>query len=305
MRSPKCGASGRADPLAGSLVLAKLHPGLRTSDLGPIENVNASPTPAAPSAAWDHVAQNYLRYFVPGLRSAARELCDALRIGPGDRVLDVGCGPGTTGLEAARRGAAQVTGIDFAPEMIALARREGAGLGQVEFIEGDAAALPVLSESFEVGVSTFGLIFCPQPRQAMAELHRALVPGGRAGLLTWPRAGNMGKYYEVVFRHIAKPEQGFDPYDWGERPKARKWFGEWFGYLEFTATDVPFTAPTPKEGWDTLKVASGRIAMAYPKLSSTAQRAMDEAMVEYFNDFTLPDGTLRWPREALMITGTK
>ena len=251
------------------------------------------------------MARNYTKHLAPGLRPAARALCDALRIGTGDRVLDVACGPGTVSFEAARLGAAQVTGIDYSPEMVALARREGAGLGHVEFLEGDATALPILSESFDVAVSAFGIIFAPQPRLAVAELHRAVTADGRAGIVTWPRSGNMGRYYEVVFQHITKPEQGFDPYAWGEVENARKWFGEWFGYLEFTPLDVPYDAPTPAEAWDTLKIASGRVAMAYPKLDPDAQKRMDAAMIDYFGGFTVAGGKVHWPREALMVTGNK
>jgi len=265
--------------------------------------VTNSPPPA--SSAWSKVARNYTKHLVPGLRPAARALCDALRIGTGDPVLDVACGPGTVSFEAARLGAAQVTGIDFSAEMVALARREGAGLGHVEFIEGDATALPVLSASFDAAVSAFGIIFAPQPRMAVAELHRAVAPGGRAGIVTWPRSGNMGRYYEVVFQHIAKPEQGFDPYAWGEVENARKWFGEWFGYLEFTPLDVPYDAPSAAEAWDSLKIASGRVAVAYEKLDPAAQRKMDAAMIDYFGPFTDAGGKVHWPREALMVTGNK
>ena len=263
------------------------------------------PTPPPASAAWSHVARNYTKHLAPGLRPAARALCDALRVGSGDRVLDIACGPGTVSFEAARLGAAQVTGIDFSAEMVALARREGAGLGHVEFLEGDATALPVLSESFEVAVSAFGIIFAPQPRLAVAEMHRSVVPGGRAGIVTWPRSGNMGRYYEVVFQHIPKPEQGFDPYAWGEVENARKWFGEWFGYLEFTPLDVPYVAADPAETWASLRIASGRVAVAYQQLDPAAQRKMDAAMTDYFGAFTTAGGKVVWPREALMVTGTK
>ena len=263
------------------------------------------PPPPAASAAWSHVARNYLKHIVPGFRPASRALCDALRIGSGDRVLDVACGPGTFSLEAARLGAAQVTGVDFSAEMISLARREGAGLGQVEFLEGEATALPVLSESFDVGASAFGIIFSPHPRAAVADLHRALVPGGRAGILSWSRSGNTAEYYEKIYHHIARLDSLHDPYDWGVRGQARKWFGEWFGYLEFQIIEVPFTAPTPQAAWEVLRVSTGRVALAYEKLDAQAQQRMDGEMIEHFGRFALGKGEVYWPREALMVTGTK
>ncbi|HVX88112.1 MAG TPA: methyltransferase domain-containing protein [Gemmatimonadales bacterium] len=263
------------------------------------------PPPTAPSAAWSHVARNYHKYIVPGFRPASRALCDALRIGSGDRVLDVACGPGTLALEAARLGAAQVTGVDFSAEMIALARRDGAGLGQVEFLEGEATALPVLSESFDVAASAFGIIFSPHPRAAVADLHRTVVPGGRAGILSWSRSGTTGEYYEKIYHHIPRLDASHDPYDWGVRGQARKWFGEWFGYLEFQMIEVPFTAPSAREAWEVLRVSTGRVALAYEKLDPSARQRMDAEMIEYFGRYTSDGGQVYWPREALMMTGTK
>jgi SAM-dependent methyltransferase len=261
-------------------------------------------TPTAAATAWSHVARNYLKHIVPGFRPAARALCDALRVTAGDRVLDVACGPGTVAFEAARLGAAQVVGVDFAPEMIALARREGAGLGTVEFLEGEATALPVLGESFDVAMSAFGIIFSAHPRAAVGDMHRAVAPGGRAGLLTWPRSGNTAEYYEKIYRHIPRPAQAHDPYDWGVRGQARKWFGEWFGYLEFQMIEIPFTAPSPTEAWNILKSSTGRVGIAYEALDPAAQQKMDAELTSHFEHF-VTDGKVLWPREAMMVTGTK
>jgi len=220
-------------------------------------------------------------------------------------VLDVACGPGTISLEAVRLGAAQVTGVDFSAEMITLARREGAGQGAVEFIEGEATALPVLSESFDVAASAFGIIFSPHPRAAVADLHRAVVPGGRAGILSWSRSGTTGDYYEKIYHHIQRLDASHDPYDWGVRGQARKWFGEWFGYLDFQMIEVPFTAASPTAAWEVLRVSTGRVALAYEKLDTAAQQKMNTEMIDHFGAFVQGDGTVRWPREALMVTGTK
>ena len=263
----------------------------------------SAPPPAA--AAWSKVAQNYLLHIVPGFRPAARTLCDALRVGLGDRVLDIACGPGTLAFEAARLGASEVTGVDFAPEMIALARRDGVGMGRVEFLEGEATALPVLSEAFEVAASAFGIIFSPHPRAAVADMHRCVVPGGRAGILSWSRSGTIADYYDRVYRHIPRPDAAHDPSDWGVRGQARKWFGEWFGYLDFQLIDVPFIVASPAGAWEAYRVGAGRVALAYAALDPNAQQKMDAEMTEYFSTFQQPDGSVRWPREALMVTGTK
>ena len=84
-----------------------------------------------------------------------------------------------------------------------------------------------------------------------------------------------------------------------------KWFGEWFGYLDFQPLDVPFTAPSATETWARLRVASGRVAVAYETLDAAAKEKMDAAMIEYFGGFAKSDGAVHWPREALMVTGIK
>ena len=69
-------------------------------------------------AAWSTVAREYAKSILPGFRPAARALCEFARIGEGDRVLDVACGPGTAAIEARALGAAEVTGVDYATGMI-------------------------------------------------------------------------------------------------------------------------------------------------------------------------------------------
>lgn len=259
---------------------------------------------SSPSAAWSHVARAYQRNILPGFTPAAETIASALRVGPGDRVLDVACGPGTFALTALRMGAAQVTGVDFASEMVALARGAAAGR-PAEFLLGDATALPVPDEAFDVAASCFGMIFAPDPRRAVGELHRALVPGGRAGILAWLRGDTTHAYYERVYRHLPRPQLSHDPYNWGERATATRWFGEWFGYLEFSTITVPYAGPSPAAVWEVLRTSTGRVALAYEALDPGARERMDRDLIDFFERFRQPDGSVYWPREALMVLGTK
>lgn len=258
----------------------------------------------SPSHAWSQVARAYQRNILPGFTPAAAALCTALRVGAGDRVLDVACGPGTLALAALHQGAAQVTGVDFSAEMVVLA--QGATLGRnAEFFLGDATGLPVPDGAFDVGASSFGAIFAPDPRRAMSELHRALTPGGRAGLLAWLRGDTTNAYYDRVYQHIPRPQTAHDPYAWGDRATARAWFGEWFGYLELATITVPYEGKTPGAVWEVLRTSTGRVAVAYSALERAAQERMDREMIDFFERFRRPDGGVYWPREALMITGVK
>lgn len=108
-----------------------------------------------------------------------------LAAAPGERVLDVGCGPGfyCAELVAAVGKAGAVTGIDSSPAMLALAARRCAGHENVELLEGEAIALPVADESFDAALSVQVIEYVAEAERALSELHRALRPGGR--VLVW------------------------------------------------------------------------------------------------------------------------
>jgi len=121
-------------------------------------------------------------------------LLEAAGIGAADRVLDVGCGAGTSTRAAARaapRG--HVTGIDLSGPLLAEARRRSAaaGLTNTTFLQGDAQVHPFEPASFDVAVSRFGAMFFGDPVAAFTNLALALRPGGRLAMLSWqPLARN-------------------------------------------------------------------------------------------------------------------
>lgn len=254
--------------------------------------------------AWSAVARDYARHIVPGLRPAARALCSYLDVRAGERVLDVACGPGTAALVAHELGA-RVVGVDYAEEMIVLARELGAGRTELEFQVANALALPLPDESFDVVLSNFGVIFAPEPERAVREMARVLVEGGRAGLTAWPRAGTMGEYYDLATRYIVMPESTHDPHSWGDPERAGAWFGVAFDVLLLQSLDVPFHAPSAAEAWRVLRTSTGRVAVGYAALEPEARRAMDADMEAYFRGFAGTDGRVEWPREALVVCGSK
>ncbi len=125
------------------------------------------------------------RLFVPW----ARMLLDELALDAGEEVLDVACGPGSvTRLAAEAVGpTGRVTGCDFSPAMLelALAKPAPSSAAAIEYLEASADALPVASESFDVALCQQGLQFFPDRLAALAELRRALRPGGRVGIAVW------------------------------------------------------------------------------------------------------------------------
>jgi len=115
-------------------------------------------------------------------RRLARE---ALAAEPGDRVLDVGCGPGFFVAELAEEVGPEgsVVGLDGSPHMLAVAAKRTDGLANIELREADAVSLPVEDAEFDRALSVQVLEYVEDVAAALAEVHRALRPGGRA--LVW------------------------------------------------------------------------------------------------------------------------
>ena len=106
-----------------------------------------------------------------------RELAEAVEVRPGSQVLDVACGTGHVALEAARR-FCEVTGLDYVPALVDIARRRAAAEGlEVDFQVGDAEALPFADDSFDFVLSAIGVMFTADHDRAGAELVRSCRPG--------------------------------------------------------------------------------------------------------------------------------
>jgi SAM-dependent methyltransferase len=123
------------------------------------------------------------------LEPVADALVERAALAPGERVLDLACGTGSVGVRAAAQ-SARVIGVDGAPRLLGVAREQAQSLGvQIDFRTGDLLALPVDDGAVDVVISSFGLIFAPDPPRAMAEVARVLAPGGRVLISAWIPAG--------------------------------------------------------------------------------------------------------------------
>ena len=132
-------------------------------------------------AGWNRAAPAYETSFATATRPVAAPLLDAAGVVARDEVLDLCCGPGFVGAEAAARGAS-VAGLDFSEPMLAEAR---ARFPAITFNHGDAEALPYPDARFDAVVSNFGVHHVPRPERALAEAHRVLRPGGRLAFSVW------------------------------------------------------------------------------------------------------------------------
>lgn len=169
----------------------------------------------------------------------AELLCEAVDLRAGERVLDVACGNGNAALAAARR-FCEVVGVDYVPALLERARGRAQAEGlEVTFQEGDAEALPCSDESFDVVLSTCGVMFAPDQEQAARELLRVCRPGGRIGMVNWLPDSYVGELFRTIGRYVPPPPGLRPPALWGDPDRLRELFGP----------DVTISAPERVFQW--------------------------------------------------------
>ena len=159
------------------------------------------------------------------LQIVGEMLAEAADVRAGERVLDVAAGNGNATLAAARR-FARVVSTDYVPALLdkGAARARGEGLS-VEFRVADAEALPFAAGSFDVALSTYGVMFAPDHRRSVAELLRVVRSGGRIALANWTPEGFIGQVFGVIGRHVPSPAGVDSPLLWGGEPHIVELFG--------------------------------------------------------------------------------
>jgi len=143
------------------------------------------------------------------------------------RVLDVAAGNGNATLAAARR-FASVTSTDYVPALLERGREraDAEKLANVTFQVADAEALPYPDASFDVVLSTFGVMFAPDQATAAAEMARVCRPGGRIGMANWTPAGFIGQVFKTLGRHVPPPAGVQPPSLWGTEAHLKTLFAE-------------------------------------------------------------------------------
>jgi SAM-dependent methyltransferase len=145
----------------------------------------------------------------------AEQLVEAADLQPGEKVLDVASGNGNASLAAARR-FGEVTGLDYVPMLLEEGRRRAEAEGlPIDFVEGDAENLPFEDASFDVVLSTLGVMFAPDQQKAASELLRVLSPGGTIGMVNWVPDGYIGELFKTIGKYVPPPPGIKPPFRWG------------------------------------------------------------------------------------------
>ena len=159
------------------------------------------------------------------LQIVGESLAEACDLKTDERVLDVAAGNGNATLAAARRGCV-VTSTDYVDSLLERgAERARAERAEVTFQTADAESLPFADGSFDVAVSTFGVMFAPDHARSAAEMARVVRPGGRIGLANWTPDSLIGKVFKVLGRYVPPPAGVQAPSLWGTESHLRRLFG--------------------------------------------------------------------------------
>jgi SAM-dependent methyltransferase len=154
------------------------------------------------------------------MRESGDALVQRIGVSEGLKVLDLGCGDGTTALPAAKRGA-DVLGVDIARNLVAAGNRRAAeqGLANCRFQEGDATDLKeIADQSFDLVVSVFGAMFAPRPFDVAKEMGRVARPGGRIVMGNWIPGDPtlVAQILKISSSYTPSPPEGFvSPMTWG------------------------------------------------------------------------------------------
>jgi ubiquinone/menaquinone biosynthesis C-methylase UbiE len=159
------------------------------------------------------------------LQVVGESLCEAVDLRATDKVVDVAAGNGNASLAAARR-FADVTSTDYVPALLEQGRRRAeADRLPLRFETADAENLPFPDASFDVALSTFGVMFAPDQERAAAELLRVVKPGGRIGLANWTPEGFIGDLFRLQGSFVPPPAGVKSPLGWGTETRLADLFG--------------------------------------------------------------------------------
>ncbi|MEA2349999.1 MAG: hypothetical protein QOG86_940 [Thermoleophilaceae bacterium] len=236
-------------------------------------------------------------------------LTEACGVGPGMRVLDVAAGTGNASIPAAKAGA-EVTASDLTPELLDAGRRRAEAEGaSLEWVEADAENLPFEDESFDVVMSSIGVMFAPHHQQSADELVRVCRPGGRIGLISWTPEGMIGALFRAMGPFAPPPPPGAQPPPlWGSEDHLAELFGDRVDFTTLDRRDLEITVfGDPRDYGKHFRERYGPTIAAEANAHKSGREAeFDEAVNTFCDEWNrgTPDDA-RFEQEYLLAVGTR
>lgn len=270
------------------------------------------PVPAQPDLAAvkqrQHGAWSSGDYAVVGttLQIVGEQLCEALDLRAGSKVLDVAAGNGNATLAAARRWC-DVTSTDYVPALLKRGReRAAAERLTIEFREADAEALPFPDASYDVVVSTFGVMFTPDQDKAASELARVCRSGGKIGLANWTPQGFIGQLFKTIGKHLPPPAGVKSPALWGTQARLEEMFGSQASEIAAEPRMFVFRYRSPEHWLEIFKTFYGPTLKAFAALDESGRAALTRDLMALLGEFNhADDGTIVVHSEYLEAVITK
>ncbi|HTG18717.1 MAG TPA: methyltransferase domain-containing protein [Reyranella sp.] len=239
------------------------------------------------------------------LQIVGETLCEAVDLRSNQRVLDVAAGNGNATLAAARR-FADVVSTDYVGALLEGGRRRAeADRLPVMFQEADAEALPFADASFDVVLSTFGVMFTPNQDKAARELLRVCRPGGKIGLANWTPESFIGQMFRVLGKYVPPVAGVAPPSLWGTKARFDTLFGSQAVVAAESRTFV-FRYKSPAHWLEIFRDYYGPVLKAFASLNPESRKALEKdlyALLDQNN--AAKDGTLVLPSEYLEVVITK
>ncbi|MDR5880005.1 class I SAM-dependent methyltransferase [Caballeronia sp. LZ032] len=243
-------------------------------------------------------------YAVVGttLQIVGEALCEALDLRAGSRVLDVAAGNGNATLAAARRWC-EVTSTDYVASLLdaGRARAQAEGL-DVHFEQADAEALPFDDASFDVVMSTFGVMFTPDQERAASELMRVCRPGGKIGLANWTPDSFIAQVFRTIGKYIAPPAGVKSPALWGTEARLAELFGGHEARISAMSRQFVFRYRSVAHFIDVFRTYYGPMNKAFAALEGERQAAFLRDLTALIDSRNCSgDRTLVLPSEYLEV----
>lgn len=240
------------------------------------------------------------------LQIVGEELCEALDLRAGQKVLDVAAGNGNVSLAAARRWC-DVISTDYVPSLLERGRARALAEGlSIEFKQADAEALPFADGTFDAVVSTFGVMFTPDHDKAAAELLRVCNSGGRIGLANWTPDSFIGQLFKTLGKYLPPPAGSKSPALWGMREHLVGYFGSEAREIKTESRNFNFRYRSPAHFLDVFKTYYGPMLKAFAALDEQRQKSLADdlhALIARLNE--AKDGTMVVPSKYLEVVITK
>jgi ubiquinone/menaquinone biosynthesis C-methylase UbiE len=240
------------------------------------------------------------------LQIVGEELCEALDLRAGQKVLDVAAGNGNVTLAAARRWC-EVVSTDYVPGLLARGklRAEADGM-KIDFKEADAEALPFADTSFDVVVSTFGVMFTPNQDRAAAELARVCKRGGKIGLANWTPEGFIGQVFKTLGKYLPPPPGAKSPALWGTEARIKEVFGSSAAAIHAERRHFMFRYRSPEHFMEVFKNYYGPMLKAFAALDAANQQKLHQDLIALIGAMNrADDGTMIVPGEYLEVVVLK